>query len=184
MLIWPVPYCSLFNGTEYRWIWQQWDYYHMQNFLGLLHILQPLFPPFFQHFIFNCLSETIPLSELFPLKNRSPELYQGYIVIYTAGSWMVVLSCVSVYLHTILRNHTAHACDGDTLTIKCPSRTSIAILSAFYGRRVPSQHLCPSANLNMTVEEDIECTSPVAIEVYNGGRSIQILYWSIVEIPW
>uniref|UniRef100_A0A673WAU6 Si:ch73-335m24.2 n=1 Tax=Salmo trutta TaxID=8032 RepID=A0A673WAU6_SALTR len=56
----------------------------------------------------------------------------------------------SVYLHTILRNHTAHACDGDTLSIKCPSRTSVSVMSAFYGRRVPSKNLCPPANTNMT----------------------------------
>ncbi|XP_044060604.1 protein eva-1 homolog C isoform X2 [Siniperca chuatsi] len=70
----------------------------------------------------------------------------------------------SLYLHTILKNHTAHACEGDTLIIECPSRTSVTVLSAFYGRRVPNQHLCPSANTNITVEEDKECTSPVAIE--------------------
>uniref|UniRef100_A0A3P8S7Q1 Si:ch73-335m24.2 n=1 Tax=Amphiprion percula TaxID=161767 RepID=A0A3P8S7Q1_AMPPE len=68
------------------------------------------------------------------------------------------------YLHTILKNHTAHACEGETLVIQCPSRTSVAVLSAFYGRRVPNQHLCPSANTNATAEEDTECTSPVAIE--------------------
>ncbi|XP_029972778.1 protein eva-1 homolog C isoform X2 [Salarias fasciatus] len=72
----------------------------------------------------------------------------------------------TLYLHTILKNHTAHACEGETLAIECPSRTSVAVLSAFYGRRVPSQHLCPSAGTNSTVEEeeDTECTSPVAIE--------------------
>ncbi|XP_047441235.1 protein eva-1 homolog C isoform X2 [Mugil cephalus] len=70
----------------------------------------------------------------------------------------------SLYLHNILKNHTAHACEGDILIIDCPSRTSVAVLSAFYGRRVPSQHLCPPANSNTTVEEDTECTSPVAIE--------------------
>uniref|UniRef100_A0A672GM77 Si:ch73-335m24.2 n=1 Tax=Salarias fasciatus TaxID=181472 RepID=A0A672GM77_SALFA len=57
---------------------------------------------------------------------------------------------LSVYLHTILKNHTAHACEGETLAIECPSRTSVAVLSAFYGRRVPSQHLCPSAGTNST----------------------------------
>uniref|UniRef100_A0A3B4TQS0 SUEL-type lectin domain-containing protein n=1 Tax=Seriola dumerili TaxID=41447 RepID=A0A3B4TQS0_SERDU len=62
-------------------------------------------------------------------------------------------------------NHTAHACEGDMLIIECPSRTSVAVLSAFYGRRVPNQHLCPSANTNTTVEEDTACTSPIAIEV-------------------
>ncbi|XP_075958945.1 protein eva-1 homolog C isoform X1 [Anarhichas minor] len=71
---------------------------------------------------------------------------------------------LSLYLHNILKNHTAHACEGDTLVIECPSRTSVAVLSAFYGRRVPNQHLCPSANTNTTVEEDKECTSPVAIK--------------------
>ncbi|XP_071314366.1 protein eva-1 homolog C isoform X4 [Trachinotus anak] len=50
------------------------------------------------------------------------------------------------------------------LIIECPPRTSVAVLSAFYGRRVPNQHLCPSANTNTTVEEDTACTSPVAIE--------------------
>ncbi|KAM7417370.1 hypothetical protein PAMA_017160 [Pampus argenteus] len=70
----------------------------------------------------------------------------------------------SQYLHSILKNHTAHACEEDTLSIECPPRTSVAVLSAFYGRRVPNQHLCPSVNTNTTVEEDTECTSPVAIE--------------------
>ncbi|XP_074530371.1 protein eva-1 homolog C isoform X2 [Halichoeres trimaculatus] len=70
----------------------------------------------------------------------------------------------SQYLHTILKNHTAHACEGDILFVECPSRTSVSVLSAFYGRRVPYQYLCPSANSNTTVEEDSECSSPVAIE--------------------
>lgn len=70
----------------------------------------------------------------------------------------------SLYLHTILKNHTAHACEGEMLIIECPSRTSVAVLSAFYGRRVPGQHLCPSPSTNTTVEEDTECTSSVAIE--------------------
>ncbi|MCI4379923.1 hypothetical protein PGIGA_G00234030 [Pangasianodon gigas] len=69
----------------------------------------------------------------------------------------------SDFLHTVLRNHTAHACEGETLTIRCPSKTSVAILSAFYGRRIPSQHLCPKANENVT-EESTECTSTIAIQ--------------------
>ncbi|KAG7265953.1 hypothetical protein CRUP_025867 [Coryphaenoides rupestris] len=70
-----------------------------------------------------------------------------------------------VYLHTVLKNHTARACEGDILSIKCPSRTSVAVLSAFYGRRAANQHLCPSSTTNTTLEEgDAECTSSVAIE--------------------
>uniref|UniRef100_A0A671N588 SUEL-type lectin domain-containing protein n=1 Tax=Sinocyclocheilus anshuiensis TaxID=1608454 RepID=A0A671N588_9TELE len=56
------------------------------------------------------------------------------------------------YLHRILKNHTAHACDGETLSIRCPTRTSVAVVSAFYGRRVPSPYLCPQANPNITEE--------------------------------
>ncbi|XP_061582337.1 protein eva-1 homolog C isoform X2 [Cololabis saira] len=80
--------------------------------------------------------------------------------------WRTVHSApdFSLYLHSILKNHTAHACEGDMLIIECPSRTSVAVLSAFYGRRVPNKHLCPSANTNITVEEDVECTSSVATE--------------------
>lgn len=84
-----------------------------------------------------------------------------------------------MYLYTILKNHTAHACEGDTLTIKCPSRTSVTVLSAFYGRRVPNQFLCPSVNSDATVEQDAECTSPVAIQVY--GLKCQIHYWSFIR---
>ncbi|KAM9742011.1 protein eva-1 homolog C isoform 1-T1 [Menidia menidia] len=70
----------------------------------------------------------------------------------------------SMYLHSILKNHTAHACEGDLLIIECPSRTSVAVLSAFYGRHVPNKHLCSSEGSNQTVEEDTECMSAVAVE--------------------
>lgn len=79
------------------------------------------------------------------------------------------MSC-AVYLFNILKNHTVHACEGDTLTIECPSKTSVSVLSAFYGRRVPNQHLCPAANSNQTAEEDNECASPVAVEVYTQSQ--------------
>ncbi|XP_019730460.1 protein eva-1 homolog C isoform X1 [Hippocampus comes] len=68
----------------------------------------------------------------------------------------------SLYLHSVLKNHTAHACEGETLTIECPARTSVAVLSAFFGRRVPQHYLCPSQKTNLT--EDAECSSPVAIK--------------------
>ncbi|XP_076877057.1 LOW QUALITY PROTEIN: protein eva-1 homolog C [Brachyhypopomus gauderio] len=68
----------------------------------------------------------------------------------------------SDFLYTILRNHTAHACETEVLTIRCPSRTSVAILSAFYGRRVPSEHLCPPPSASVT--ESIDCMSSTAIQ--------------------
>ncbi|XP_051774272.1 protein eva-1 homolog C isoform X2 [Ctenopharyngodon idella] len=69
----------------------------------------------------------------------------------------------SDYLHRILKNHTAHACDGETLSIRCPSRTSVSVLSAFYGRRIPSPYLCPHTNPNIT-EENTDCISTTAIQ--------------------
>ncbi|XP_034279955.1 protein eva-1 homolog C-like isoform X2 [Pantherophis guttatus] len=66
----------------------------------------------------------------------------------------------SGYLRKVLKNHTIHACDGEQLTILCPHKTSITILSAFYGRRVPSPNLCPaSGELSL---EDIDCSSATA----------------------
>ncbi|XP_062855918.1 protein eva-1 homolog C [Trichomycterus rosablanca] len=69
----------------------------------------------------------------------------------------------SDFLYTVLKNHTGHACEGETLTIKCPSKTTVAVLSTFYGRRIPSQHLCPTADANVT-EESTDCTSNIAIQ--------------------
>uniref|UniRef100_A0A671WIZ0 SUEL-type lectin domain-containing protein n=1 Tax=Sparus aurata TaxID=8175 RepID=A0A671WIZ0_SPAAU len=92
----------------------------------------------------------------------------------------IFLCSLSVYLHTILKNHTAHACEGETLVIECPSRTSVSVLSAFYGRRVPNQHLCPSANSNTTGEEDTECTSPKVVSECQDRRSCHIPVFSPV----
>ncbi|CAM4721795.1 unnamed protein product [Lepidochelys kempii] len=68
----------------------------------------------------------------------------------------------SGYLQKVLKNHTAHACDGEQLGVICPHKTSISILSAFYGRRVPSQNLCPSTG-NIS-GESIMCVSATALQ--------------------
>ncbi|XP_027321167.3 protein eva-1 homolog C isoform X1 [Anas platyrhynchos] len=64
------------------------------------------------------------------------------------------------YLRKVLRNHTTHTCDGEQLLILCPRKTTISILGAFYGRRVPSPNLCPSPG--DASQENTECTSPTA----------------------
>uniref|UniRef100_A0A8D0DD49 Si:ch73-335m24.2 n=1 Tax=Sander lucioperca TaxID=283035 RepID=A0A8D0DD49_SANLU len=58
---------------------------------------------------------------------------------------------IDITFSNIFSTYISHACEGDTLIIECPSRTSVAVLSAFYGRRVPNQHLCPSANTNTSL---------------------------------
>ncbi|XP_039587220.1 protein eva-1 homolog C-like isoform X3 [Passer montanus] len=67
---------------------------------------------------------------------------------------------LSGYLRKVLRNHTAHTCDGEQLLIVCPHKTTISILGAFYGRRVPSTNLCPSPD--NASQESTECTSATA----------------------
>ncbi|XP_069752079.1 protein eva-1 homolog C [Narcine bancroftii] len=67
----------------------------------------------------------------------------------------------SGYLLKILQNHTLHACDGDQFSINCPPHTSISILSAFYGRRVPSEHLCSSSR--NALAESTKCAALTAI---------------------
>ncbi|XP_051877818.1 protein eva-1 homolog C isoform X2 [Pristis pectinata] len=72
----------------------------------------------------------------------------------------------SGYLLKILQNHTVHSCDGDRFSISCPPQTSISILSAFYGRRVPSEHLCSSTG--NTSAESTNCAALTAIpKVYD-----------------
>ncbi|XP_020660345.2 protein eva-1 homolog C isoform X1 [Pogona vitticeps] len=66
----------------------------------------------------------------------------------------------SGYLQKVLKNHTAHACDGEQLTILCPHKTTVAVLSAFYGRRVPSQNLCPTSG--DASSESTNCMSATA----------------------
>ncbi|XP_053547109.1 protein eva-1 homolog C-like [Bombina bombina] len=83
----------------------------------------------------------------------------------------------SGYLHKVLKSHTSHACDGDLITVTCPHKTSISILSAFYGRRISSQNLCPSV-LEKS-EENMFCSSPTALQkLYDecqDHRSCQLL---------
>uniref|UniRef100_A0A8C4DVP4 SUEL-type lectin domain-containing protein n=1 Tax=Dicentrarchus labrax TaxID=13489 RepID=A0A8C4DVP4_DICLA len=86
----------------------------------------------------------------------------------------ITLCSLLVYLHTILKNHTAHACEGHTLIIECPSRTSVAVLSAFYGRRVPNQHLSdyqhtvfsPSQKVLSECQDQRSCHIPVFSPVF------------------
>ncbi|NXO02117.1 EVA1C protein, partial [Rhinopomastus cyanomelas] len=68
---------------------------------------------------------------------------------------------LSGYLRKVLRNHTAHTCDGEQLLIVCPRRTTISILGAFYGRRVPSANLCPAPDHDGS-QESTECSSATA----------------------
>lgn len=83
----------------------------------------------------------------------------------------------------MLRNHTAHTCDGEQLLIVCPRKTTISILGAFYGRRVPSANLCPSSD--NASQESTECTSATAYLVREGsqGPGCTTPCFRIIELP-
>lgn len=68
-----------------------------------------------------------------------------------------------------------HTCDGEQLLILCPRKTTISILGAFYGRRVPSPNLCPSPG-NVS-QESTECMSPTAHLVRAASRDIWGRVW-------
>lgn len=111
-------------------------------------------------FLLPPLSSTISIDFIFVFM-RFNIFFPSSHGLTTDGEYISILA----YLHNILKNHTAHACEGGTLSIECPPRTTVTVLSAFYGRRVPNQYLCPSVNSNATAEEDAECSSPIAVEV-------------------
>ncbi|XP_072451185.1 protein eva-1 homolog C isoform X2 [Chiloscyllium punctatum] len=84
----------------------------------------------------------------------------------------------SGYLLKILQNHTAHACDGDRLSVSCPPQTSISILSAFYGRRVPSEYLCPGKTNSSA--ESTSCAALTAIpKVYDECQDLRSCQFSV-----
>lgn len=149
-----VPRCFKSNLTTGLCLFDWWLFRATFNWVFSRVLFLAQFS-FLSHLLPLCQS-THPFQQIF-----SFECYFNAIR-YVGWRWTFLFL---VYLYTILKNHTAHACEGDTLTIECPPRTSVTVLSAFYGRRVPHQYLCPSVNSNATAEEDAECVSPVAIEV-------------------
>ncbi|XP_041076926.1 protein eva-1 homolog C-like [Polyodon spathula] len=89
------------------------------------------------------------------------EIPANYLYAHFRVCVCVCAQCSAGYLQKILKNHRVHACDGEQLTITCPYKTSVTVLSAFYRRRVPSENLCPTV-MNMS-EERTDCQSSIAI---------------------
>ncbi|KAM6914930.1 protein eva-1 homolog C [Xenentodon cancila] len=91
----------------------------------------------------------------------------------------------SGYLSKVLRNYTEQACDGDFLSVRCPSRTTITIQSAFYGRRGSSDpQQCPQTyrallSSSHSQEDDRYCSMSTALQKMldecEDRRSCQVL---------
>ncbi|CAI5683915.1 unnamed protein product [Oreochromis niloticus] len=92
---------------------------------------------------------------------------------------------LSGYLSKVLRNYTTKACDGDFLTVRCPSRATITIQSAFYGRRGASDpQQCPQTYQALLSsykarEDDRYCSVSTALQKMQDEcqdrRSCQVL---------
>ncbi|XP_025064374.1 protein eva-1 homolog A [Alligator sinensis] len=73
----------------------------------------------------------------------------------------------SGYISRMLKNYTAHACDGEYVSLRCPHRTTISIQSSFYGRIVPSHQMCPSRypqSYATLIKEDVTCSSGTSLQ--------------------
>uniref|UniRef100_H3D426 Eva-1 homolog A, regulator of programmed cell death n=1 Tax=Tetraodon nigroviridis TaxID=99883 RepID=H3D426_TETNG len=71
------------------------------------------------------------------------------------------------YLSKVLKNYTEKACDGDLLSVRCPTRTTITIQSAFYGRDGASDpHRCHKALLSSynAREDEQYCSVSTALQ--------------------
>ncbi|XP_065537838.1 protein eva-1 homolog A isoform X3 [Lathamus discolor] len=83
----------------------------------------------------------------------------------------------SGYISQVLKNYTAHACDGEYVSLRCPHRTTISIQSSFYGRIVPSHQMCPSRyphSYATLTKEDVACSV---------GTSLQIFWGTLGKFP-
>uniref|UniRef100_A0A7M4DV75 Protein eva-1 homolog C-like n=1 Tax=Crocodylus porosus TaxID=8502 RepID=A0A7M4DV75_CROPO len=80
---------------------------------------------------------------------------------------MMVLVFLAGYISRMLKNYTAHACDGEYVSLRCPHRTTISIQSSFYGRIVPSHQMCPSRypqSYATLIKEDVTCSFGTSLQ--------------------
>lgn len=61
---------------------------------------------------------------------RGPLPYIKFFGNNTMFAPLFVSNIPSGYLKKVLKNHTAHACEGEKLGLTCPQKASISILSA------------------------------------------------------
>lgn len=71
-------------------------------------------------------------------------------------------ACFPGYLSKLLQNHTAYACDGDHLTLRCPRHSTISVQSAFYGR---DDRACRAPQPAGQGEDSLTCEAPTTLQV-------------------
>ncbi|XP_044297511.1 protein eva-1 homolog C isoform X3 [Varanus komodoensis] len=71
------------------------------------------------------------------------------------------LADFSGYLTKLLRNHTAHACDGDLLSLQCPRHSTISVQSAYYGQ---APQLCSMQQPEAILSESLNCVASTTLQ--------------------
>ena len=94
---------------------------------------------------------------------RGPPPYTKSFGNNTVFDPLFVSNIPSGHLKKVLKNHTAHTCEVEKLGLTCSQKTSISILSAFYGCKVPDENFCPTP-VNKT-SENATCVSVTARQV-------------------
>ncbi|KFR06915.1 Protein eva-1 C, partial [Nipponia nippon] len=88
------------------------------------------------------------------------------------------------YLTKLLQNHTAYACDGEHLSLRCPRHSTISVQSAFYGH---DYHMCSTQEPETRMTEPINCVAPTSLQKVldecQNLRSCQLLVNSRVFGP-
>uniref|UniRef100_A0A8C0HN46 Eva-1 homolog C n=1 Tax=Buteo japonicus TaxID=224669 RepID=A0A8C0HN46_9AVES len=104
----------------------------------------------------------------------------------------LVISCTSCnraeyflgYLTKLLQNHTAYACDGEHLSLRCPRHSTISVQSAFYGQ---DYHMCSTQEPETRMTEPMNCVAPTSLQKVldecQNLRSCQLLVNSRVFGP-
>ncbi|CAG03639.1 unnamed protein product [Tetraodon nigroviridis] len=90
-----------------------------------------------------------------------------YVSAVLSSSILSLKASFICYLSKVLKNYTEKACDGDLLSVRCPTRTTITIQSAFYGRDGASDpHRCHKALLSSynAREDEQYCSVSTALQ--------------------
>ncbi|XP_045481985.1 protein eva-1 homolog C isoform X2 [Harmonia axyridis] len=114
----------------------------------------------------------VPVSSL--AKSDAPVFsrYVRFFVIEKMTSFivLVLLNVLAVsgdnlaLLSGTLRTFQKASCDEDTMTLKCPSGTSISIQLAQYGKSAPSRTLCNSKTSRNFFNMNLPCLWPTALQ--------------------
>ncbi|XP_027758762.1 protein eva-1 homolog C isoform X2 [Empidonax traillii] len=105
-------------------------------------------------------------------------------LVLVCGAEVAALADFSGYLTKLLQNHTAHACDGEHLSLHCPRHSTISVQSASYGQ---DPHMCSTQEPKRRMAEPRNCVAPTSLQKVldecQNLRSCQLLVNSRVFGP-